>query len=91
MFDGKYGFWKTTLALLIHLIPVFALILVLAVTWRWEWVGAVVFPALGVMYILSTHGRFHWSVYLMIPGPLFLLGALFLVNWLFRAQLRSKA
>ncbi|MFB3777857.1 MAG: hypothetical protein ACE141_09600 [Bryobacteraceae bacterium] len=91
VFDGKHGFWQTILALLIHLIPVFALVLVLAVTWRWEWIGALVFPTLGILYIVTTNRRFDWTVYATIAGPLFLLGALFLVNWLYRAQLRSKA
>jgi hypothetical protein len=91
VFDGKYGFWKTMLALLMHLIPVFALILVLVIAWRWEWVGATFFPALGLLYIWWAWRRFPWLTYALISGPLFVLGALFLVNWLRRAELRSKA
>jgi hypothetical protein len=91
VFDGRHGFWQTTLALLMHLIPVFALILVLAVTWRWEWVGGLLFPALGVLYIVWAWHRFRWPTYLVIAGPLFVLGALFLFNWLYRAELRSRA
>jgi hypothetical protein len=91
VFDGRHGFWQTILALLMHLIPVFFLILVLVVTWRWEWVGALLFPALGVLYIVSTWHRFRWPTCVLISGPLFVLGALFLVNWLHRAELRSRA
>jgi len=95
VFNGRYGFWRTLLALLIHLIPVYALILVLVVAWRWEWVGAAFFPALGFLYIWWAWRRWHWPYNfwncVTIAGPLFVLGALFLVNWLYRAQLRGKA
>jgi hypothetical protein len=93
--DGKYGFWRTILALLIHLIPVFALILVLVIAWRWEWVGAAFFPALGSFYIWWAWSRWRWPYNLWncltIAGPLFVLGALFLVNWLYRAELHGRA
>jgi hypothetical protein len=94
VFDGRHGFWRTMLALFMHLIPVFALILVLVVSWRWEWVGAGFFPLLGLLYIWRMGGRFRWPFSLIncltIAGPLFVLGALFLFNWLYRAQLRSR-
>jgi len=95
VFDGRHGFWQTMLALLIHLIPVLFLILVMAISWRWEWVGAAFFPALGLVYIWWAWRRWHWPYNfwncLTIAGPLFVLGALFLVNWLYRAELPSKA
>ena len=90
VFGEGYGFWKTILALLIHLAPVGGLILFLAISWRWEWIGGIVFPALGVLYIVSAWGNFHWSVYFTISGPLFVLGALFLLNWRYRAELRAR-
>lgn len=89
VFDADHGFWEAIPAFLIHLIPVYIVLIVLAVSWRWEWVGAIVFPALAVFYLVSTWGRFHWSAYAVISGPLLLLGVLFLLNWIYRAQLRS--
>ncbi len=95
VFDGRLGFWQTTLAFLMHLMPVGALVLVLLATWRWEWIGAACFPALGLFYIWWAWRRWHWPYNFWncatIAGPLFLLGALFLVNWLYRAQIRGKA
>jgi hypothetical protein len=35
-FEENPGFWNSTLALLIHLIPTGLLQLILAVSWRWE-------------------------------------------------------
>jgi hypothetical protein len=49
------------------------------------------FPALGIFYIVAFWGRFHWSVYLLFSGSLFLLGALFLLGWQHRAELRAKS
>jgi hypothetical protein len=88
VFGEGYGFWKTILALLIHLIPTWLVLAVLAASWRWPWVGAVLFPALVCLYIAWTALRMHWLAYLLIAGPLFLLGVLFLLDWLVRHRVR---
>ena len=90
VFGEGYGFWGTILALLIHLIPTGVILIVLAISWRWEWVGGILFIALGVLYMVMFRGRAHWSAYLVISGPLFLVGVLFLINWLYRAELRTQ-
>ena len=91
VFDENHGFWNIALALAMHLIPTAIVLIILAASWRWEWLGALIFPALGVFYIINFWGRFHWSVYAIIAGPLFLLGALFLLGWVRRAEIRAKA
>ena len=91
VFGENQGFWRTLLALLIHLIPTGILLVILAATWRWEWIGALLFPALGIFYIVAFWGRFHWSVYLLLSGSLFVRGALFLLGWQHRAELRAKS
>ena len=90
VFGEGHGFWETILALLIHLVPVYIVVIVLVIAWRWEWVGAILFTALAVFYVVWAWGRFHWSAYLGISGPLVLLGVLFLFNWIYRAQLRTR-
>ena len=90
VFGEGYGFWMTVLALLMHLIPTAILLAALAIAWRWELVGGTVFPGLGVLYLVMAWGRFHWSAYLTISGPLFLVGLLFLINWLYRSELRAS-
>jgi hypothetical protein len=89
VFGGNHGFWNTLLALLRHLIPTGILLLILAVAWRWEWIGGLLFSALGALYIIGMWGRFHWSAYAVISGPLFLLGALFLLGWKYRSEIRT--
>jgi hypothetical protein len=89
VFEGAHGFWNIALGLLMHNLPTIALFITLYFAWRREWIGTVIFTGLGVFYIWQFWGRFPLSVYFLIAGPLFLLGILFLVNWIFRAQIRG--
>ena len=90
VFGEGYGFWQTIGALLLHLVPVYIVVIVLVIAWRWEWVGAIVFTALAVFYVVWMWGRFPLDTYLSISGPLVLIGVLFLFNWIYRAQLRTR-
>jgi len=90
VFSEGYGLWKTIGALLLHLIPTFIVVIVLVIAWRWEWVGAILFSALALFYLATTWGRYHWSAYVSISGPLFLIGILFLLNWRYRAEVRKR-
>jgi len=90
VFDEGHGFWETILALLIHLVPVYVVVIVLVFAWRWEWVGAAIFFVLAVMYPIWGWGRFHWSAYVGISGPMLLLSFLFLLNWIYRAKLKQR-
>lgn len=91
VFEEGYGFWHTVVALFLHLIPAWIVLIVLAVSWRWEWVGAVMFVALGLVYIDFAVGRGHPGWALVISGPLFLVGGLFLLNCLKRKQKASES
>jgi hypothetical protein len=90
VFDEHQGFRETLVALVVHLIPTWIILGVLAITWRREWIGACLFTLLAVFYVVVAWGRFHWSAYLGISGPLTLLGILFLLNWRYRSELRPK-
>ena len=100
VFDGKLGFWQSILAFLIHEIPVFVLIAVLVLAWRWEWIGAALYAAAGSLYIAwvltAVHGPFDRMpaaarviAILGIAGPAFVIAGLFLANWLKRGELRA--
>jgi hypothetical protein len=90
VFGEGYTFWQTTLALTVHLIPTAAVLGALAISWRWGWAGGLVFLALGSWYLVTSWGRFHWSAYVVIAGPLFLLGLLFEIDWWY-ARLRTMS
>jgi len=86
VFSEGYGFWQTIVALLIHLVPTAIIVIGLLISWRWEWVGAVMFIGLGTYYTLGEWKHPNWV--LTIAGPLFLIGALFLFDWVKRKELR---
>jgi hypothetical protein len=86
VFDSCNYLWECILGLLIHNVPVFILIIILAISWKYEIVGAIAFAIMGVAYIilLALNPEFEWymiSWAITIAGPLFLIGYLFLKNW----------
>lgn len=93
VFQEGRGFWETMLALLMHLIPTFLLLLLLVLSWRREWIAGILFPLLGVLYVVWSWNKPFGvvSTLLLMAGPLVLTGALFLLNWHYRGELRGKS
>jgi lysylphosphatidylglycerol synthetase-like protein (DUF2156 family) len=89
VFKEGYGLGKTIEALAIHLVPVYIVLAVLATAWHWEWVGAAGFAALAAWYA-KTNWRHHPDWVLVIAGPLAVMAALFLTNWLKHDELRAR-
>jgi len=87
VFNEGYSFWKTLAALGIHLIPTALVLVVLAIAWRWEWLGAAAYAGLAAWYVKGAWRHPDWVA--TIAGPLVAIGALFLLNWLWRAELRG--
>ncbi len=87
VFDEGRSLGEILLALLIHLVPTGLVLLALILSWRREWVGAVLFSALGILYLIMAWGKISWI--LTISGPLFLVALLFLINWRYRGPLRN--
>ena len=90
VFNEGYGFWKALVALLIHLAPVYIVLVVLAMAWRWEWIGALGFAGLAIWYA-TEHWRRHPDWVMVIAGPLLMIAALFLGNWLKHSELHCHA
>jgi len=84
------GFWGTIVGLFMHNIPAFILLIILIVSWKREIVGGVVFILAGIAYIVgilktilenSPHQWYMLTWSLIIAGPAFLIGILFIVGW----------
>ena len=81
VFSEGYGVLETILALFMHLVPSFLIVIALVVAWRWERIGAVAFILLALFLIMSSRGE-SW----VVSGPLFLVGILFLFDWFFNKK-----
>ena len=93
VFGEGRGLWETLVALMMHLVPTYILIGMLAIAWRRGWFGALVSTALGLLFLWWHHGHRpnDWFAIVFLAGPLFLMAALFLLSWLKRAELRAGA
>jgi len=89
VFNEGYGLGETIEALAIHLVPVYIVLAVLAIAWRWEWVGAAGFAALALWYA-KGNWRHHPDRVVVIAGPLVVMAALFFMNWLRHDELRAR-
>lgn len=88
-FTGEYSFWEAVLAFILHLIPTGILVLVLIISWRRELIGAILFFALALFYPIWAWGQFPFVTYLVMSGPLFLVGIFFVINWKYKAELQN--
>ncbi len=75
------------IGLFLHNIPTLILLIALIISWRYEIVGGVVFILASLLYVIVIFtGSLPWNHVLLwsliVAGPAFLIGALFLANWL---------
>ena len=86
IFGNNYNFWQIVLGLLMHNIPAFILIIVLIISWKYEIVGGITFIFAGLLYIamLLKGGIELYQIFWILPisGPAFLIGILFIINWI---------
>ena len=90
VFGEGYDFWKTILALAIHLIPSIIILLFLVIAWRWEWIGGVAFLILAASYVFMAWRKFPLSVYFVVAGPMVIISILFFVSWKYKAGMQTK-
>jgi hypothetical protein len=84
VFSEGYSFGETIFALIMHLIPTLTIIIMLVLSWRWEGIGAILFIGLPLFYLIMSK----WESWI-ISGPLFVVGVLFLMNWIYSVKLKT--
>lgn len=84
---SEYSGWQIILPLFIHLLPSLFLLLVIAVAWKYDLVGAVVFLFAAIFYVWMVGLGRPWPWYLVISGPAAITGILFLLSWLKKKKL----
>jgi len=78
---------RTIPAFLIHLIPAYLVLGVVAIAWRFEWVGALACVALAIGYGVLVKWRMDWVA--GISGPLLFLALLFFWSWRHHDELHA--
>jgi hypothetical protein len=89
VFAEGYSFWETIVALFIHLIPTFLLVIALIIAWKRERVGGWLFIGLGILFLVWFGGPPEpglWFANFFMPGLLFLVGVLFLADQIYRQK-----
>lgn len=81
VFNEDYSAAEVVLAFLIHLIPTYIVLIIVYVSWQREDIGAIMFFALTLFYIVSS-GEKSW----IILSPMILIGILFLIGYLLRKR-----
>ena len=89
-FEG-YGFPEVLVALFMHLVPTFILIGLTILAWKKELIGGIEILALGLFTIFFfNYNNGEWYEHLLIQGPIFLIGALFLINYWVKNENRKR-
>lgn len=78
--EGR-GIGETILALLVHLIPTYLVVICLVIAWRREWAGAILFVCLAVLFQVVSRGA-GW----ILSAPLTVIAVLFASGRLLRAR-----
>lgn len=95
VFEPGLSAREIAIGLFMHNIPVFILLAVLLISWKREIVGGIAFILAGLLYVVMIlmnvlSNSFEWymvSWILTIAGPAFLIGILFIINWLQKKKL----
>ncbi len=86
VFDSKLNFWQIVIGLIMHNIPTFIVLLIILYSWKHQLFGGIIFLLIGLLYniTLFINPNFEWymlSWSVLISGPAFLIGILFLKEW----------
>jgi len=76
----EYTFPEVLLALFMHLIPSFILLVILLVAWKWEIMGGILYLLLGLFYIWIFWGKSDIIAMLIILTPLLITAVLFIIE-----------
>jgi hypothetical protein len=95
-FAPNLSLWQQIGGFLIHLIPSYILVAVLAVAWKWEKLGGWLFTVIGVVFSIAVFllnlNRNNFSAgqsmltTLIVAVPFIVVGILFLVSYRLRKQ-----
>ena len=96
-FDSDYTIQQQLSSFFMHLIPSFILLTFLLVAWKWEFIGGIIFTAVGIVMspviFFHNYNVNHFSiaecigVILMITFPFIVVGILFIISYFKKKKL----
>ncbi len=81
VFNHEQNIAQTFYDILLHLLPTAVILLIVVVAYNRPLIGAIIYLALGLMYIITGWASMHWTAHVLIAGPLLLLSALYITAW----------
>ena len=88
VFSEGHGIGETLVALFMHLLPTFAIVIALLIAWRYEWVGGILFLFVAAGFVWLSGGR-HLGVWLSMVLPSCVIAGLFFLGWHHREAVRG--
>lgn len=77
---GEYNFPEILLALFMHLLPTFALIIILIIAWKKELIGGIITILFGI-FTIFMFGTWKEPVsFLIISLPVLIIGSMFILH-----------
>jgi hypothetical protein len=90
VFDMEGSLWMKIGAFFIHAAPALIMLALVALAWRREWIGALIF-GLGALFFLRfvvMGGMFAFGNLLLFCLPMALVAVLYWLNWRWRGEIR---
>ena len=81
VFTKNQNVTQAILELLLHFIPTAIALFLTLIAHRYPMIGAIIFSVLAIVYIITGWSNMHWTVHVLIAGPLLLLSFLYLMAY----------
>lgn len=81
VFSEGYGFPEIIVALFMHLVPTFVLVVVIVTAWKNELFGGILFLTMGTIFTFGFDTYEELINFLLLSVPLLVAGSLHLINW----------
>lgn len=98
-FGTERSFWQQIGDFIMHMLPMFLLVVLLILAWKYELIGGIVFIAIGLFFTpwiyqhnFAMNHSFWMSlnVVLMVTFPIILVGVLFVLSHLHQKRYTEK-
>jgi hypothetical protein len=80
IFGQGYSFWETIIGLFMHLLPSFALILVLIISWKKPLTGGVLFFLIALAFTFAFRTYSQVSTFVLISAPLYIISVVYFLS-----------